>query len=1635
MYGEVCVKAGSAACERDASIARHAGRVLVNVLASLALAFAMLPSFSLVAPTPAFAADSAKDAHGAYIGITADGDYVDVSYSDGTYTCNDASGADVTASCYIYQVCVTTTSLGTVATLLHVPDDYTPVSMPAKHVGIATETAEGGTTTSDMTVESKNGGSYAVTGSTLDVPDSEGNLYIGITTDGEYVDVTRSNGIYTSTDAQGNVRSDVWVWKDSYYSQNTYRNNGVSAKATVLRNAFLCAVPDNYKSGDSCPHMIGGRVQGRYGTLFDDKGLSDLVICKDMQGEYVSATDSAGKTRTDIWKWTISALGSSQANGSARLVQIPATFNSSDLELESQVASANGNVYEVTFINSALQNFERSNADTAAAVKNLSIPATLNSGEYSVLATRIQPYFSGLETISANDGGSLESTIYASDDVLFSKTGALLLYPRAKADEAYTVPDNTDAIGAYAFYSNAMLQAVTMPKELPGLSDTSLDSGIGVHAFDGCANLATVNFPEDASIGFNATNSSHNITFQGHDSIGDCAFKNCASLTSICLPSMNGARKGNIWHPYDTQLRGTSGTFNTHLVSDSTALGDAVFEGCTGLTSVTFEAGCLNGMIPYFAKNAIFTGCVNLKSVIFTDVVNYWHSSTSGYSYTMLDDDLQYYDRGESSDSEQDYCSYYWTNTCGLEEAPTVYCAVDYYITEEEAASTDIASKSRDAKATGRLGRMEFARGTSTASISTNDRTALASAISPDTSYVSSETTTYADGDLTRLDPNAVASENATTVAKEYGIEASAVATTAWCWKLGYGQQNYNELTDSCYAWLAPRNDLSSGRVTGKMMDNVRDYNYASHLDTLEFDEIEYMLNEEGTSDAQRWGTCAVITSEGPQIQDLKLLDASGNEIPSNNYVVTYERCAAIEPDSYNDQDVDEDGELNVGREDYQLTMEQLGSDEVPRETGLYRVTYTYSGNDGIHTGSLQQWMVFVANSAYISAKNHMGGSSAAYTAERVRYAYSEVANGRIDYSSAPYEVSLVEGDVASAVIASAYAGLVRGHIEVKGATDDLSDGLCIGSGEYARTYQGKAYSDSEMANWVFEDFEDSRRSYGAKDFDWGDTAVLCSPSDVYDTASISAYAYTKKAPVFFTEPDGTVSEDTLDNLAGFAHVAVAGGTQLVSDDVTQQLAAQTCTGTNEARGKSKITRIGASVDAGDACGFSLAVADALASSDDFEPTLAAVSDGSDPLDCIAALGFCAHGRTGLDDGFSLVATSTLDSKRMAAFLHAHQDEIEYLRVYGRSEVNIDCDAVDFTQPSDKANLENLIGLVWSSDDAAVAEKLEVAEGDTVVLYGIQFTVGAGGALVPTGVHFGDVTAPPAACSLTYDGATYTYTAPEAVSNVLALIEALPDEIGLDDKAAVEAARAAYGALSKSEKALVSDEAVQKLEQAEAAVATVEEKAAEDALQAAVNAIESLPANAGVNDKKAVEAARAAYEALTEEQKASVPSEVLQKLKAAEASVNKAEQQANAGLSVGKSASVGGSTYKAIGKTAVALTKAKNAKSVTVPATVKIRRHSYKVTQIAKKSFTGAKIRAVTIGKNVSKIASGAFAKSKVTTLIVKTKKLKKPATVKNSFKGSKAKKVTVKRSGIAKSFVSKSFTKKNTKAKKMVMK
>ncbi|MDO4401077.1 MAG: hypothetical protein Q4D27_09050 [Coriobacteriia bacterium] len=124
-------------------------------------------------------------------------------------------------------------------------------------------------------------------------------------------------------------------------------------------------------------------------------------------------------------------------------------------------------------------------------------------------------------------------------------------------------------------------------------------------------------------------------------------------------------------------------------------------------------------------------------------------------------------------------------------------------------------------------------------------------------------------------------------------------------------------------------------------------------------------------------------------------------------------------------------------------------------------------------------------------------------------------------------------------------------------------------------------------------------------------------------------------------------------------------------------------------------------------------------------------------------------------------------------------------------------------------------------------------------------------------------------------------------------------------------------------------------------------------------------------------------------------------------------------VALGKTASV---TYKNVkftfknkslkteGVTLVKVKELKSVSKITVPNTVKLNGHVYKVYSIDAKAFKGTKAKTIVLQANakskLSKIKANAFKGSKATKLIIKNKKLVKSNVAKNWLKGSKIKTV-----------------------------
>lgn len=148
------------------------------------------------------------------------------------------------------------------------------------------------------------------------------------------------------------------------------------------------------------------------------------------------------------------------------------------------------------------------------------------------------------------------------DGVLFDKSGeSLILYPCAKIEKTYTVPDGVVNISDSAFYNANNLTEVRLPDSV---------NEIGKSAFELCKNLKKLNLARTTKIGFAAfccCEALDNISLnKAH--VGNYAFAFCSSLESIKL---NGCQVSN----NTFMLTPFNGNKVDYASADETELGNA----------------------------------------------------------------------------------------------------------------------------------------------------------------------------------------------------------------------------------------------------------------------------------------------------------------------------------------------------------------------------------------------------------------------------------------------------------------------------------------------------------------------------------------------------------------------------------------------------------------------------------------------------------------------------------------------------------------------------------------------------------------------------------------------------------------------------------------------------------------------------------------------------------------------------------------------------------------------------------------------------------------------------------------------------------------------------------------------------
>ena len=225
----------------------------------------------------------------------------------------------------------------------------------------------------------------------------------------------------------------------------------------------------------------------------------------------------------------------------------------------------------------------------------MTLPASLES-----LGNGVFDNCAGLTSVTVADGNTKFS---AQDGVLYdsSKT-ELLLYPAAKPDEAFAIPNSVTHIDSYAFKGARYLQTVTASnltsignsafincEALTSFAAASLDE-VKSQAFYECASLETFQLTDETSlktIGGNAFARCSSLTgapLAGAASIEDNAFQDCTALTSLTFCETGSVSIGN------SAFSGCIGLTELTFPESVTSIGSNAFGGCNKVTVITFKS-------------------------------------------------------------------------------------------------------------------------------------------------------------------------------------------------------------------------------------------------------------------------------------------------------------------------------------------------------------------------------------------------------------------------------------------------------------------------------------------------------------------------------------------------------------------------------------------------------------------------------------------------------------------------------------------------------------------------------------------------------------------------------------------------------------------------------------------------------------------------------------------------------------------------------------------------------------------------------------------------------------------------------------------------------------------------------------
>ena len=216
------------------------------------------------------------------------------------------------------------------------------------------------------------------------------------------------------------------------------------------------------------------------------------------------------------------------------------------------------------------------------------------------------------------------------------------LYLNGELVTELVIPDDVTKINSYAFYGCTCIRSVVIGNGV---------ASIGDEAFHGCTGLTSIVVDKENSVYDSRDNCNAIIETKTNTliagckntvipnsvtSIGNHAFENCSSLTSIEIPNSVTSIENYAFY-------GCSSLTNITIPNSVTSIGYKAFDGCTGLTSIY-----LLSIVPPSISSSSFSYTQYKNAVLYVpqgtlatyQVADYWKNFTN--ITELVDEDLEF---------------------------------------------------------------------------------------------------------------------------------------------------------------------------------------------------------------------------------------------------------------------------------------------------------------------------------------------------------------------------------------------------------------------------------------------------------------------------------------------------------------------------------------------------------------------------------------------------------------------------------------------------------------------------------------------------------------------------------------------------------------------------------------------------------------------------------------------------------------------------------------------------------------------------------------------------------------------------------------------------------------------------------